>query len=200
MDKSIKYKLDKYAKKINIAQSSNNNIKVNEYTMHQLNYMTKIIEQHGGFDIVPIMQLITDIVDSTLKLRQKNVELQAAIGKLLLQKEQQKEQQKALLEAVQKIVIQLEFSPLVPYDAFTDEKMIQFVNNILTQSDFQNNGVSGSVIGVISKEKEKEKERIYMYTFSYLGKFTPQLTTLQKLGTTGRLYVSSTNIVYFPNN
>ena len=79
MNKDIKYKLDKYAKKINIAQSSNNNIKVNEYTMHQLNYMTKTIEQRGGYDITPITQLITDIVDSTLKLRQKNVELQREI-------------------------------------------------------------------------------------------------------------------------
>ncbi len=85
MDKDIKYKLDKYAKKINIAQSSNNNIKVNEYTMHQLNYMTKIIEQRGGYDIIPIIQLITDIVESTLELCQKNVKLQREIDEILAQ-------------------------------------------------------------------------------------------------------------------
>jgi hypothetical protein len=187
MDKGIKYKLDKYAKKINIAQSSNNNIKVNEYTMHQLNYMTKIIEQRGGFDIVPIIQLITDIVDSTLRLRQKNVELQGEIDGI--QQAQQAQQ------APQQIDIQLEFNNSVSYDTFDDKKMIQIVNNILTRSDFQNNGVSGSVIGVIKKKKKEED--IYTYTFSYLGNFAPQLTKLQKRSTTKRLVVYPTQISLF---
>jgi hypothetical protein len=83
MDKGIKYKLDKYARKINIAHNSNDNIKVNEYTLHQLNYMTKIIEQRGGVDIDPIIALIKDIVTSTLALQKKNVDLQAEINTIL---------------------------------------------------------------------------------------------------------------------
>jgi hypothetical protein len=88
MDKGIKYKLGKYVKKINIAHNSNDNIKVNEYTLHQLNYMTKIIEQRGGVDIVPIIALIKDIVTSTLALQKKNVDLQAEIDAILKERAQ----------------------------------------------------------------------------------------------------------------
>jgi hypothetical protein len=88
MDKGIKYKLGKYAKKINIAHNSNDNIKVNEYTLHQLNYMTKIIEQRGGVNIDPIIKLIQEIVASTLALHKENEKLQAENNAILKERAQ----------------------------------------------------------------------------------------------------------------
>ena len=163
MDKGIKYKLDKYAKKINIAQSSNDNIKVNEYTMHQLNYMTKIIEQRGGVDIGPITQLIKNIVESTLALRQKNATLQTEIDRLLFLKQGEVPKLSTLsAEQIATIVI-----PAIVGNSFKDALIKKNISGIVLEEMDSIDALVTMLTGFIN-EHAISKMKLIIYNLWYL--------------------------------